>query len=1035
MQNNTNTNFDSGVVPSFDGSVLSNRAHNAYVTNNATRASEVANAPCEHESVSRETFSDNQAVSAPNRARGARKFAKASRANEKTHRTSRIWLPVAVCALLFALAFGVGGTYAAVLGATDPSNFPGSIDGKLEGGSTTTVLLGETKQDIGQVVNTGKDKLYAQIQISKQWLEKDANDQWVPVPTNTDDGDNTDGGDGGNTGGGDGDNTGGQDTNINPETSASAMSASQFNTDLIITEVSDDWIDMGEGNYRYSKALKPGETSTSLLDSVTLSMAIGDEYNDNTHHANNSLYTNHAGEITLTLSCTAEEDTDEYNVVFDSMGGSDVETQVVKKGAYATRPTPPVREGYTFQGWYSDDAWKTAFDFGATPITDDITLYAKWKEDTTPLHVVTFYPQGGTPVDSQKVEQGKCATKPTPDPTREGYVFGGWYSYPDCLDTDEFDFNSPINSATAVYAKWLPKDSETCIVDFDTHGGTTVAERVVVKGSTTYRPENDPTREGYIFSGWFADEDCIIEFNFGDAITQDTTVHAKWVTADDNTTIHTVKFDTQGGSPEADQLVKNGECATQPANNPTNGSKIFGGWYKDSACTKLFDFSSPITSATIVYAKWYDEDASVHCVKFETFGGTKIPDRYVEDGAIITRPDDPVKDGYVFAGWYADSNCTQEFNYSEGVVSDAIIYAKWVPAEEVEDITHTVTFITKGGSTVEDEVVKHEETATKPKDPTKTGYTFGGWFSDYDCTTPYDFAKGVTSATAIYAKWIPGTVKTYDVTFNTHGGTTYADLVVEENTSIRRPADPVKQNCDFAGWFLDEACTIPYNFNDPVTSNLTIHAKWIDYTPVIHVVKFESNGGTYIADVEVENGNALAAPSDPVREGYVFLGWFEDQACTIPYDFSQPVTNSMTLYAKWVLEDVRLYTVTFDSRGGSDVASQTVEEGAQATRPANPTRAGYSFGGWYTDERCTNEYDFDSGVYSDITLYAKWTNSLIKLSKTGDNFGFSPLTLILFALALASFVLCLFALLKVRRRNREDEALASASGYGPGSGF
>ena len=66
-------------------------------------------------------------------------------------------------------------------------------------------------------------------------------------------------------------------------------------------------------------------------------------------------------------------------------------------------------------------------------------------------------------------------------------------------------------------------------------------------------------------------------------------------------------------------------------------------------------------------------------------------------------------------------------------------------------------------------------------------------------------------------------------------------------------------------------------------------------------------------------------------------------------------------------------TVTFDSNGGSTVAAQTVTYGSKATKPADPTKSGYTFGGWYTNSACTTAYDFNTAVTADITLYAKWT--------------------------------------------------------------
>ncbi|MCL2269974.1 MAG: InlB B-repeat-containing protein, partial [Treponema sp.] len=89
---------------------------------------------------------------------------------------------------------------------------------------------------------------------------------------------------------------------------------------------------------------------------------------------------------------------------------------------------------------------------------------------------------------------------------------------------------------------------------------------------------------------------------------------------------------------------------------------------------------------------------------------------------------------------------------------------------------------------------------------------------------------------------------------------------------------------------------------------------------------------------------------------------------TTAYIFSTPVTGDITLHAKWITQ----YTVTFNSNGGSSVSNQTVNEGVAASRPANPTRAGYTFNDWYSDSGLTIVYNFSTSVTSNITLYAKW---------------------------------------------------------------
>ena len=119
------------------------------------------------------------------------------------------------------------------------------------------------------------------------------------------------------------------------------------------------------------------------------------------------------------------------------------------------------------------------------------------------------------------------------------------------------------------------------------------------------------------------------------------------------------------------------------------------------------------------------------------------------------------------------------------------------------------------------------------------------------------------------------------------------------------------------------------------------------------------------------HGLTASVPAAPIKEGYVFAGWYTDELCTNAYSFTTPVTQNITLYAKWI-DASAAYTVTFDSKGGSAVEPQIVNGGGKAEEPADPGFTDHVFTGWYTDEGCTIPYDFDTLLSSDITLYAGW---------------------------------------------------------------
>ena len=136
------------------------------------------------------------------------------------------------------------------------------------------------------------------------------------------------------------------------------------------------------------------------------------------------------------------------------------------------------------------------------------------------------------------------------------------------------------------------------------------------------------------------------------------------------------------------------------------------------------------------------------------------------------------------------------------------------------------------------------------------------------------------------------------------------------------------------------------------------------------IVTFDNEGTRTTAIID--NGVKLTAPAAPTKEGYRFSGWYYDNSGSkAKWNFdTDTVTRAMTLTAKWV----RTYTVTFETNGGSAVDPVTVDAGSTVTKPADPTKSGYTFGGWYKDSTLQTPWDFaNDTVTADTTLYAKWT--------------------------------------------------------------
>ena len=293
-----------------------------------------------------------------------------------------------------------------------------------------------------------------------------------------------------------------------------------------------------------------------------------------------------------------------------------------------------------------------------------------------------------------------------------------------------------------------------------------------------------------------------------------------------------------------------------------------------------------------------------------------------------------------------------------------------------------VTFETNGGSEVYSIIVENLETIPNVISPTKEGYTFNGWYLDENFIEKADLNDLVVDKNlTLYAKWTPNVNEEikWNVTFNTNGGTKIESVEVENNNKLPQIANPYKEGYTFDGWYLDENFTEKVDLNNLVVDkNLTLHAKWIEN--VIEEIKwnvtFNTNGGTKIESVEVENNNKLPEIANPYKEGYTFDGWYLDENFVEKADLNNLVVDkNLTLYAKWtqnIIEEIK-WNVTFNTNGGTVIESVEVENNSKLPQIANPYKEGYTFEGWYLDGEYQEEVDIkEYEVISDITLYAKW---------------------------------------------------------------
>ncbi|WP_422480937.1 BspA family leucine-rich repeat surface protein, partial [Pleomorphochaeta sp. DL1XJH-081] len=331
------------------------------------------------------------------------------------------------------------------------------------------------------------------------------------------------------------------------------------------------------------------------------------------------------------------------------------------------------------------------------------------------------------------------------------------------------------------------------------------------------------------------------------------------------------------------------------------------------------------------------------------------------------------KTGYSFGGWNTqpDGNGrTYEAGSSYSVNASIMLYAKWT----LED--YAITYHLDGGTNHEgnpsgycvDDLPKVFQT------PTKTGYQFGGWYTDAGFENPIEEIPQDTSGDlVIHAKWTP---VDYTITYHLDGGTNHKGnpngYCVEDLPIVFQT--PTRAGYQFDGWFSDSSFEnsieeIPLG----TTSDLEMHAKWtlVDYTITYHLdggTNHEENPSGYCV------GELPVMFQAPTRAGYQFSGWYTDAGFENPIEeISQDTTGDLVVYVKWTPVD---YTITYHLDGGTNHEGNPngyCVEDLPVVFLA-PTRAGYQFDGWFCDSSFENPtQEISLGTIANLEVHAKWT--------------------------------------------------------------
>lgn len=527
--------------------------------------------------------------------------------------------------------------------------------------------------------------------------------------------------------------------------------------------------------------------------------------------------------------------------------------------------------------------------------------------------VVTFNPDNGGDTFKQNVEYEGKAIKPTPDPEKTGYTFDGWY-----LDEAEapFSFDTTITSDITLKAKWT---QNTYTVTFDANGGEgTMDDQTFTYDEEKALTTNAFTRTGYTFTGWNTAADGTGEA-FADKATVKNltaepngavTLYAQWEAKND--TPYKVKYyiekldgtydynDSYEGRGTTDTRIdatkvhnKSYENFTLDLNHPDTVQ--FGNIAGDGSLVLKLFYTRNTYDYTVRHIKQlpdgsYDEANA----EVETLSGK------FEALAVVTAKD--------YGSHYPtnDADTKQNIKIEEGLTIDV----------KYDLDEHTLTFETNGGSAINPVTVRHGNAVARPADPTKDKYTFIGWYADPEFTEEYDFATVLEADKTIYAKFeltstpIGDIYVRYDVLHIKQLPDGTYDLANAEVEHLS-----AKKDTTVTAVIKDYRATHHVNVNRTL-SKLTGTAiqpyRGVDGKPVytilsvyydldFHTLTFDTMGGSKIAPETVRHGLTVAKPKDPVNGGYIFDGWYTDKTFRHRYDFSTPLTEDITIYAKWFL--------------------------------------------------------------------------------------------------------------------------------------
>ena len=585
--------------------------------------------------------------------------------------------------------------------------------------------------------------------------------------------------------------------------------------------------------------------------------------------------------------------------VYDEADGQQLLGIWVQKGQKVTEALEgnvPAKSGYKIDYLYTtvgqrfnyDEATKTWYGSEAT-LDDHMDLYAHFVEkQETPAakqFTVTYY-DGDTVLDKKTFDEDSYEYV-NYTPQKDGYTFEGWAM--NGSDEKIVATKNPLKGNCDLTALWKKNDSKpstekrTVLVQYFDEGYDPIIRVVDFEGSTTWMNQKPMDKPGKVFVGWKytgADDSEIIKpgqpLNYTD---ESVNLQAVW--ADAPVEYATVTFYDEGYQPIGNATYQVGSFNWDAITPAPKDGKVFVGWkYTGASDDQIIDFATtPILADVSLQAVWKDAAKETHTVNFYDEGYDPIIQLVDFAGSTTWMNQTPAaKDGKVFVGWkFVGADDSEIIPAGTELKADWNVQAVWKDAEAA---VHTVTYYDEGYKPIGyGEIRAGQFNWDQVKPAAKDGYTFVGYkFTGDTDDHIIDFSKTAMpdADVCLQAVWQKNAEPTPEPTENEHTVTIYENgkvstVKVKDGEKLSKPADPeAVAGYEFVGWSTSKSEMAQYDFDQPVTGDLTIYAMFNAKKETVENGKAEDSKKQVAADkkdeakAEKKDAAALPTTGDPI---------------------------------------------------------------------------------------------------------------------------------------------------------------------------